>query len=373
MDLGHGLIHLNNAGLCPVPKPTVRAVSDFMLDYSRRGYAMLDDFVGAYESARRTIASFVGAEPDYTAHFPTCSAAISQVAFGLKFKPGDEILIWDQEYPSNAYPWHTAARRSGARVILAPSESDYGVRQGRLLERIGPRTRVVAISWVQSRTGAMTELQPIVRAARKVGAWVVVDVIQGLGIIPFNMAESDVDAVCGASQKWLCSPPGHGFLALKAGRQLELEPLMQGAFTYGMPYDPVDPFKTPRSDAHRFEPGCPLILGAVGTAASMQLLTECGVDALNRQAQKVATRLLAVVNNHGADVLANDAGQDGKSPILTFRPRGGAQALSASLKKVGVTHAIRELEDSIRLSPHGFNLESEADAVEEAFKLAGRA
>ncbi|MCC7442541.1 MAG: aminotransferase class V-fold PLP-dependent enzyme, partial [Bdellovibrionales bacterium] len=320
MSLSSGRTHLNNAGLAPTSLPAAAAVQAFLTTMSHEGFAAVEGMIAAYEGSRAMIARFVNAEPDLVAHMPTCAAAISQVAFGLAFKPGDEILIWDQEYPSNAYPWHTAAKRSGAKVILAPSEPGWRTRTERLLGLITPRTRVVAVSWVQSRTGAMTDLRPIGAACSQVGAWLVADVIQGLGIIPFDMKAEGVDAACCGTQKWLCSPPGHGFLALKPGRQLELDPVIQGAITYGMPYDPVDPKKVPRPDARRFEPGCPMILGAVGTAAAMELLSRCGVESLNRQANRLAAALTDILLADGAQVLSH-TGRPGLSPIVTFRPR----------------------------------------------------
>jgi selenocysteine lyase/cysteine desulfurase len=291
--------------------------------------------------------------------FHTCAAALSQVALGLTLQPGDELVLWDQEYPSNAYPWHEAARRSGAVVRLVPSEPDLSLRQERLHAAITPRTRVVAVSWVQYQTGAITDLQPLAQLCRAVGAWLVVDAIQGLGVLPLDMTALGIDAVAGGTHKWLCGPLGHGFLALAPGRAAELRPLLHGAMTYGGPDDKVDPARQALPDARRFEPGSPLLLGAIGGAAAITEILTLGIPRVHAAALQLSDLLLEGLQARGARLLLPNR-EGPRSPIVTFVPRGESSQvdkIANGLRDRRVACARRA--GGIRLAPHAFNTDEE--------------
>lgn len=357
-ELSPDEVLLNSAGVSPMCRPA-RAAIERTAGLLGRGWFALSEVFAEYEDARATYARLCGARPDDVAMFHTCAAALSQVALGLFLRPGDELVIWDQEYPSNAYPWHAAARRSGAVVKVVPSLPGYRLEPERLHAAITPRTRAVAVSWVQYATGAVTELEPLARACRAVGAWLVVDAIQGLGVRPLDLQALGVDAVCGGVHKWLCGPLGHGFLALAPGRAAELEPILHGAMTYGGIEDVehVDPARPPRPDARRFEPGSPLLLAGVGGAAATELCLRLGPQRLGAAALRIARRLCDGVQARGGAVLSPLPLQ---VPILTFVPRGGVAVTPALARALAARRiACAERAGGIRLAPHAFNTDED--------------
>ena len=357
-DADDDAILLNNAGVAPMCRPARRAIDKAARELSR-GFFALDELFAEYGRARATYARLCGAQPRDVAMFHTCAAALSQVALGLTLQPGDEIVLWDQEYPSNAYPWHEAARRTGARVRLVPSEPDLSLRQERLHAAITPRTRVVAVSWVQYQTGAVTELGPLAQACRAVGAWLVVDAIQGLGLFTLDLTALGVDAVAGGTHKWLCGPLGHGFLALAPGRAAELRPLLHGAMTYGGPDDMVEPARQALPDARRFEPGSPLLLGALGGAAAVELLLALELPRVHAAALQLAELLIDGLRERGARLLVPQS-SGLRSPIVTFVPRGAAsqvEKIANGLRAQRVACARRA--GGLRLAPHAFNTDED--------------
>jgi selenocysteine lyase/cysteine desulfurase len=254
----------------------------------------------------------------------------------------------DQEYPSNAYPWHRAAERAGAVVDVVPSGPDYAIDHDALVAAIGPQTKVVALSFVQFQSGATVDVARVVEAAHRVGAIVVVDAIQGLGMLPFDMAALGVDAVCGGTHKWLLGPVGHGFLAVSSTLRERLVPVLQGAITYGTPDDPVDPQRAMRTDIRRFEPGTPLLLGAIGGAASVDLLLEVGQPRLLAEASVVADHVVELARQRGWAVRAR-----GASPIVTIVPPGDPKALGDILRDADISVGVRG--GGLRIAPHAFN------------------
>ena len=344
--------------------PAVEAISKCAANLGEYGTLGIGALLKEYESARESVAALIGARPDDVSMMQTCAAAISQVALGIDLESGDEIVRFDQEYPSNAYPWHVAAERAGARVIVVPSEADLHISTEKLIDCIGPRTRVVAVSWVQYSTGAVADLAAISKRCQESGAWLVVDAIQGLGVIPFNMSELGVDIVCGGTHKWLCGPLGHGFLVMSESKRKAIQPLLHGAITYGTPDDLVDPKKMPRTDPSRFEPGTPLLLGAVGCAAAIDHLLEAGIKKIHREAMRLANRLREDIQATGGTVVSpngNHSSESAQSPITTFRPPGETHFLVSELKKERVAFA--ERGGGIRLSPHALNTDADLEVI----------
>lgn len=343
-------VHLNNAGVAPL-LPHGLAAAHRSLELMQRGSHAVLELFALHDRARATITGLVGAPSDDVAFFSSCSAAISQVAFGMQLKPGDEIVIPDQEYPSNAYPWHRAAQRAGARVVVVPSRQDWSLDHARLLQAIGPATRVVAVSWVQFSTGATADLPALAAAAHRVGAWLVVDAIQGLGVIPFLQAESGADVVCGGGHKWLCGPLGLGFLSARAEVRDALEPLAVSATTYGTPDDPVDAAKAPRHDRRRFEPGNPLVLASTAAAGSVEHLLEVGIKVVHAEALGLRALVVEEATRRGFEV--RPGGGPVQSPIVTFVPDVDPLRLVEGLRTRGVAVAPRG--GGVRVAPHGHN------------------
>lgn len=356
------LVALNAAGISRCCRPAISAITTTAARMAR-GVVAIPELLEVHEAARASLGRLVGVPAEQVSMFHTCAAALSQVALGFPLRPDDEIVTWDQEYPSNAYPWHAAARRAGARLIVVPSTPGLEVETQRLIDAIGPRTRVVALSWVQYQTGAITDLPAVAAACRRVGAWLVVDAAQALGVLPFDLESLGVDVVCGASHKWLTGPVGHGFAAFAEGRLEQLEPLVHGAITYGTPDERTDPARAPRRDPRRFEPGTPLALGAAGTGAAVDLLLRCGVEVIGAEALRLADRLSAGLDGLGLAVLGR---RDGplRSPIVTFQPRGELATTRASLDAAQISYSLRA--GGVRLSPHAYNTDEDIDEVLQA-------
>lgn len=324
------------------------------------GSHAVGELLADQERARDAFARLVGAKAENVSMMQTCAAAITQVALGLSLPEGAEIVTWDQEYPSNAYPWYEAARRVNGRVVAVPSRDDLSVDTGRLVDAISPRTRVVAVSWVQFQTGAITDLERVVEACHKAEAWLVVDAIQGLGVLPFDLEAMGVDAVCGGTHKWLCGPVGHGFVAFREGRRDEVWPLFHGAITYGTPEDRPAPGREPRRDPRRFEPGTPLLFGSIAGGAAVELLLETGLDVIRAEALRLSSLLAEGVRARGGRVLSATEGEL-RSPITTFVPRGDMEALTERLREDGVAFSLRG--GGVRISPHGFNTDDDIERV----------
>jgi cysteine desulfurase/selenocysteine lyase len=366
-----GLVHLNNAGLSPASLPARDAVIRWARRYAAEGVFCGGDYLRAVKAARGSLARLLDADPGEIAFFPSTAGAVSQVAFGIGLGPGDEVVTWDQEYGSNLHPWRAAAEEAGARLVVLPSGSDLATPAERILDALTPRTRAIGISWVQYRAGSMTELGPVAAEARRRGIWTVIDVIQGIGALPFSFRSLGIDAVCGGSHKWLAAPIGAGYLCIRADRIGELRPRAVGAHTYGTSEDVPRMDPTLRPDARRFEPGSLPVLEIAALGAAVELLLEAGISEVSAEALRLSGMLADGLRILGYRVAAPN-GPVQRTPIVTFAPGEGSpmesvEAATAALARRKVAFAIRD--PGIRLSPHAHNSEED---IARALEALGR-
>lgn len=364
LEISSDAIHLNNAGLAPMTRSAREAIARMATHQCQKAAAYdFEPYVEEYLLAKKKFAQFLNIHEQGLAATQTCAIAISQVAFGLPLKPGDEILTWEGEYPSNAYPWHSAAQRSGAKVVAVSPEKNYQLRTEKMCDAVNERTRIIAVSWVQYLTGAMSHLQALVDAKKSERTWVVVDAIQGLGVIPFDFQQSGIDAVCFGTHKWLLGPMGQGFLGLAHHRVEELTPIYEGALSYGTWMDSFRPDQPLKRDGGRFEPGAPLVYGVHGAAASLDVLTEIGIKKIHEEALKTAQFARERLLEAGHEVLSIQDEQN-QSPIVTFVPKTPIETVKERFAKRKVSYAPRA--GGIRLGIHAFNT---TDEIEEILSL----
>lgn len=353
-----GVIHFNNAGQAPIPDVNLETAVHWLHRFHREGASCSMEGWSLIERARERLAAFLGADTEELALVQTTASAISQAAFGIPLQADDEILTWDQEYPSNFYPWRIAAERSGARLIQVPSDG-WLTPAARLLEWVTPRTKVIAVSWVQYQTGAVTDLQALSKALKGRDLWLVADVIQGVGVRPFHFHDSGFDLVCGGAHKWLCSGYGVGFMAVRKERLAQLRLLEFGAMTYGNPDTPKSFTIEPKPTAARFEPGSKSMIEAIAMMKTLDLFEAAGLEAISLRASKLSDRLRAGLIQLGLPHSCTEG------PIVNFSPRD-LKKTSDAFRASKISHALRG--PGVRLSLHGFNHEDEVDQTLQLLK-----
>lgn len=333
-------------------------------EHADLGFHSVPILTEKFAQARVQTAKFLGTKPEYVAMTQNCATAISIVAHGLEYSTGDEILTWDQEYPSNAYVWHAVARASGAKVVVLQSEKNYEMSLDLLLSKINSRTRVVTLSWVQSVAGTIIPLKPILDACEKVGAWFVVDAFQGLGAIPFQMSDYPGIVVTTGTQKWMCGPLGHAFLAFSDDRYLQLDPVLQGALSFGGS-DTTNLNQQLIPSAARFEPGTPLIISAIGAAASLNCLEEFGVDKIFEKNVLLRDHLIRGLDQIDAEIFGTRDSRN-SGPHVTFIPRTDVADCTKTLLENKISYVTKLA--GLRFSPHAFNTFEELDLALDCLK-----
>jgi selenocysteine lyase/cysteine desulfurase len=169
------------------------------------------DWFADARALRALFAALIGASADCVALVPSVSYGIATAARNVPVAAGDNIVVIDQEYPSNFYSWQRLARERGAEIRTAAARGDASLTDA-ILSLIDRRTAVVAVANCHWTNGALVDLARVGAAARRYDAALVVDASQSLGVYPCDVADVQPDFLVTVGYKWLLGPYGLGYL-----------------------------------------------------------------------------------------------------------------------------------------------------------------
>jgi selenocysteine lyase/cysteine desulfurase len=229
-DLDATLVNLNNGGVSPAPSHVLEAmIRDLRFSNELPAEHMWRVLEPRVESVRRDLAGEFGCDPEEMAVTRNASEAMETLIFGLDLRPGDEVLVTNQNYPRMITAWQQRVRREGIvlRQIsfqVPPASQDYLVEQFR--QALTPRTRVIEVTHITNLTGQIMPVRELVDLARPRGIAVLVDGAHAFAHFPFTRDQLDCDFYGTSLHKWLLAPVGTGFLYVRKEKQQTLWPLM---------------------------------------------------------------------------------------------------------------------------------------------------
>ena len=353
-------VYLNHAGVSPAPARVVRAVQEAVALSGRDpiGFFM-QQALPAKESARARLAALMGVPAEHVALLKNTGHGLSIVADGLKLSPGDNMVSVTCEYPSVVYPWYAQADRGIETRLAAPPSPDGVFTPDDLAAIMDDRTRVVTLSWVQFGTGFRCDLAAFAALAHAREALLVVDVIQGLGVLPLEVERLGIDVAVTGSHKWLMAPPGSGglYVAPHVLDRLRLVNMGAGAVVDVAKFDPLD--FTPKPNAQRYEEGSPNVLGLIGLDAALSLLEEVSTEAIAAQVLSLSEYAAEKLEAKGYEVTSPRADHQRAGLVMFQHPTHPNEAVLQALTDAGVTVAVRG--GKLRFSPHFYNTHDEIE------------
>jgi cysteine desulfurase/selenocysteine lyase len=354
-------IYLNHAAVSAPPIPTIKAIQSQLADVSENGSVNFRQWLAVKENARRLVAGLLGARPEQVAFVRNTSDGLSTVANGLDWRPGDNLVTFRNEFPSNLYPWLRIRDALGVEVRLC-EERDGRVDLNELIALIDGRTRLVAISQVQYASGFRTDLERLGRAARAHDALLVVDVIQALGVVPIDVQAELIDVAAAACHKWLLTPEGVGLLYLSARARERIQPTLVGWTSVPNPDDYGNFEQGWNHGTLAWETGTGPVALIHGLAASLKLLNEVGIRQIQAYLETLTDHLCERLKDTEYEIVSSRQPGE-KSQIVCIRQTAGLSSLDlyAHLKQRNIITAPRG--DRLRISPHFYNTLEEIDEL----------
>jgi selenocysteine lyase/cysteine desulfurase len=354
-------IYLNHAAVSPPPNTTVAAVKAQLRDVSENGSLNYRKWVQVKETARRLTAEMIGARPEQIAFMRNTSDGLSTVANGLQWQPGDNVVTFRNEFPSNVYPWLRLRDAFGVEVRMC-EEHGGRIDLAELINLIDSKTRVVALSQVQYASGFRADLERLGRAARARDALLVVDVIQAMGVVPTNVDAELIDVAAGAAHKWLLTPEGVGILYLSDRARERIEPTLVGWVSVPEPEDYSNFDQGWNRGALAWETGTGPTALIHGLEASLKLLSETGVDRIALHLEMLTDYLCERLRNRAYEIVSSRLPGE-KSQIVCIRHQGrlAPMTLYSQLKRKNIIVAPRG--ERLRIAPHLYNTFEEIEEL----------
>jgi len=351
-------IYFNHAAVSPPPQPTIEAIAAQLADVSQNGSVNFRQWLAVRESARRRLAEMLNAKPEQVAFVRNTSDGLSTVANGFAWQAGDNLVAFRNDFPSNLYPWLRVRDALGIEVRFA-HEVEGRVDVDELIGLIDARTRIVAISQVQYASGFRVDLERLGRSARAHDALLVVDVIQGLGVIPIDVGAESVDVAAGAAHKWLLTPEGVGFLYLSARARERIQPTLVGWTSVPNPDDYNNLEQGWNRGTLPWESGTAPMSLIHGLEASLKLLGEVGVGKIQTYLEELTDHLCERLRDTAYQIVSSRKRGE-KSQIVCIRhSQHSPLELYSHLKQRNIITAPRG--DRLRISPHFYNTPAEID------------
>ena len=367
-------IYLAHCGISPLYAPAAKRASELLTEQSLYGGSHFMDFYNPeLDGFKEQTAILLQTSADNIAAVRNTSEALSMVANGYPFQPGDEIITFTHEYPADYYPW-VIQELKGVSLKLIPnrparSDIDPGLvgwfSIDDLEALITPRTRIIALSHAQFTSGFAADLQAIGALCRERGIDFVVDAAQSLGSMPVYPEEWNISALASAGWKWLLGPMGVGVFYTSPAFRDKLAPVQVGAETMAQGFDYLDHRWTPHTTAKRFEYSTSTIthVAALNTCLR-EVHNYYGIGPIFGEILRLQDIFLAHLNHPEIKPLVFEA--PNRSGILSLAcPHPGKKSHILAEKGVAITAR----GGFLRVAPHFYNTEEEmiraANAVNE--------
>jgi len=210
------ITYLNTAAQSPLFKAVEEAGIEGILQKSHPYKITIDDYFEPVAELKKLFSQLIDVD-DYNriAMIPSASYGLSSIANNIILKPEDEILIIEEQFPSNVYVWQNLADKYNAAIkTVESSKSDFNISKhlnGNILDAINENTAVIAIGHIHWSNGNLFNLKAISKKAKKHNALLIIDGSQSIGALPFSVKEIQPDALVCAGYKWLFGPYGCGY------------------------------------------------------------------------------------------------------------------------------------------------------------------
>ena len=323
---GKKLVYLDSAATSQKPLSVLDAERNFYLNHNaaahRGAHLLAEEATDAFEGARAVVADFISAQSSEIVFTKSATESINVVSYGFSnhlpkndpfyINEQNNIVVTQLEHHANLLPWQQLAKRSGAKLSWLGITKDAQIDISNIESVINEKTKIVAITHQSNVSGAITQLEPIVKRAREVGAILLLDACQSVPHMAVDVNNLDVDFLTYSGHKAV-GPTGVGVLWGRSELLEKMEPMITGGSMIDhATIESATWAKAPK----KFEAGVPNMAQAVGLGAALNYLTKIGMGKIHAHEEILVERALTGLQNiSGVEIIGSKSSRNRGSAI----------------------------------------------------------
>ena len=359
--------YLNSATFGPVPLCARKAAAAYFERCDEHASLDFLDWFTDADEIRAKAARLINADPGDIAFIPSAGAALGWLINGIAWKPGDEILSLQGEFPNNIY-YPKILEERGVRFVEMPLPGgEFALND--FLDRISSSTRLVMLSAVNYSSGLRPPLAKIGEALRGHPALFYVDGTQSIGALRMDVQAIGADVMIAHGYKWLLCPTGIGIACIRPKVREWLEPSIYSWRSHRNWRD-VDSLHHGRPElpcaAMKYEGGVQNFPGIYAMGAVLDLLFSIGLEEVENRVLDLADQTRDVLRQRGGRLLSDRHPHYDSAIVAASFPNAGMSALAVELRNARVAVAARK--GRLRVSPHFFNNSDDIGKLDQALR-----
>ena len=366
--------YLNNASVSVMPKTSIEAMKQFLIDYSEMGPDSPESEIfikGLWEKTRTSIAKVVKCNPDEIIITQSVTDGINIVANGMKFENDSNIIIrgGEHEHHANYFPWLKLQKKIDVRSL--PVDENGGFEYSDLKKVLDEKTKLVALSHGLYNSGLILPVKEIGKELQKENIPYFLDTAQTVGCIgEFDFADTGCDFMSFNGSKWLCGPMGTGVFYCKRESSDLLEPSNIGGETAETNENGELTYK---ELPDRFQAGFRNYVGLAGMESSVTFLQNLGWNNIRNHIISLSNLFIDEIGKISESKVFCPENESERTSIVSFEiEKQDPEKIVSELSQKGIIIAKREIYEKpvLRISPHIYNTKDEIlNLTEELKKL----
>jgi len=355
------MIWLNNCGTTPAGKHIITALSRFTEGYARKGILTeVASYPKVQKNIKNILCDLLNCMPDELSLIHNTAEGMNFISHGLKLSYGDEVILLENEYPSNIYPWQHLEKK-GVKLVTTPMERSPETFMEAIERLITKKTRVISLSAVHWCTGMPLPIDQVGRLCKEKGIDFVVDGAQGVGIQPMDTKKANISYMAFSAWKWLLGPLGVGLLFVAKEKLEDLEPVFIGTASVVRSKEYL-PYKSElKPSADRFTFSTVNFNDWVYLEAALNFLQDIGFLAVRERIFELSAHLSKGLAKIGFNVFSDHFPDYPTGIVVCEKPGIKSNFIMTHLRKNKIVAA--ERLGRVRFSPHVYISPEQIDKV----------